>query len=63
MLALAFDANFRLKNRLRLNERDKTDLGAGWGFFVEPTKYKEHLKNYVSEEDVRVLSWTVWHQY
>lgn len=55
MLAVAMDANFRLRNRLRQNERDKMDLGAGWGFFVEPQKYKEHLKSYVSEEDVGIF--------
>lgn len=52
MLILAMDANFRLKNRLRGNERDHTPLGLGMGYFVEPVEYKAHLKGYVNEEDV-----------
>lgn len=59
MLIVAMDANFRLKNCLHVNERDKTPLGLGMGYFVEPSKYREHLKDYVTEEDVRcLLSWT-----
>ncbi|KAJ7839301.1 hypothetical protein B0H13DRAFT_1650261 [Mycena leptocephala] len=51
-LILAIDANFKLKNRMRTNERDDPSLGPGWGAFVEPSKYKEHLKNYIAENDV-----------
>ncbi|KAF7301155.1 CxC2 domain-containing protein [Mycena indigotica] len=50
-LMLSIDANFRLKNRLRANERDDPSLGPGLGYFVESTAYKEHLKNYVAEKD------------
>ncbi|KAJ7110762.1 hypothetical protein C8R46DRAFT_1170994 [Mycena filopes] len=46
MLLLAVDTNFRLKNRLRANERDDPPLG------VEEAPYKEHLKAYVAEKDV-----------
>ncbi|KAJ7916471.1 hypothetical protein B0H13DRAFT_2231608 [Mycena leptocephala] len=52
MLILALDANFKLKNRLCANERYDPSLGPGWGAFVEPTAYKEHLKNYVGENDI-----------
>ncbi|KAJ7024364.1 hypothetical protein C8F04DRAFT_969055 [Mycena alexandri] len=52
MLILAVDANFKLKNRIRANERDDPSLGPGWGAFVEPTAYKEHLRNYVGENDI-----------
>jgi hypothetical protein len=51
-LILAMDANFKLKNRIGLNEREDPSLGPGWGTFVEPSKYREHLKNYVAEKDV-----------
>ncbi|KAJ7695523.1 hypothetical protein B0H16DRAFT_1351007, partial [Mycena metata] len=51
-LIVAIDANFKLKNLIRTNERDDPSLGPGWGAFVEPTKYKEHLKNYIAEADV-----------
>ncbi|KAJ7154943.1 hypothetical protein C8R43DRAFT_1126327 [Mycena crocata] len=52
MLLLAMDANFRLKNRMRANEIDDPSLGPGWGYWVEPDAYKEHLKNYVNEKDI-----------
>ncbi|KAJ7927958.1 hypothetical protein B0H13DRAFT_1860717, partial [Mycena leptocephala] len=34
------------------NERSDPSLGPGWGAFVEPNEYKEHLRNYVGETDV-----------
>ncbi|KAJ7707998.1 hypothetical protein B0H16DRAFT_1746366 [Mycena metata] len=49
---LALDANFKLKNRIRVNERDDPPLGPSWGAWVDPTVYKEHLKKYVTENDV-----------
>ncbi|KAJ7038352.1 hypothetical protein C8F04DRAFT_1179974 [Mycena alexandri] len=52
MLLLAMDANFRLKNRLRANERDDPPLADGWGYIVEDAPYKEHLRSYVAEKDV-----------
>ncbi|KAJ7123325.1 hypothetical protein C8R46DRAFT_1238052 [Mycena filopes] len=52
MLILALDTNFKLKNRIRANERHDPSLGPGWGAFVEPTAYKEHLRNYVGETDI-----------
>ncbi|KAJ7436521.1 hypothetical protein B0H11DRAFT_1754802 [Mycena galericulata] len=52
MLLLALDANFRLKNRLRANERQDPSLGSGLGYFVDSGPYKEHLRHYVAEKDV-----------
>lgn len=52
MLILAMDANFRLCNKLRTRKRGDPELGPGWAYFVESTKYKDHVKNYVSETDV-----------
>ncbi|KAJ6495718.1 hypothetical protein C8R47DRAFT_974024 [Mycena vitilis] len=52
MLLLAIDANFKLKNRKPTNEIDDPSLGPGWGAFVEPTKYKEHLSKYIAEKDI-----------
>jgi hypothetical protein len=52
-LILAMDANFKLKNRIRVHERDDPSLGPGWGAFVEPSAYKDHIKKYVAEKDVR----------
>ncbi|KAJ7115651.1 hypothetical protein C8R43DRAFT_1138108 [Mycena crocata] len=51
-LIVAMDANFKLKNRIRVNERADPSLGPGWGAFVEPEKYKEHLCHYVAENDI-----------
>ncbi|KAJ7826746.1 hypothetical protein B0H13DRAFT_1657348 [Mycena leptocephala] len=51
-LILAMDANFKLKNRIRVNERDDPSLGPGWGAFVEVSQYKEHLSHYVAESDI-----------
>ncbi|KAJ7873906.1 hypothetical protein B0H14DRAFT_2343923 [Mycena olivaceomarginata] len=47
-LIVAMDANFKMKNRIRAREHDDPSLGPGWGAFVEPTKYKKHLRNYIS---------------
>ncbi|KAJ7454342.1 hypothetical protein B0H11DRAFT_2244997 [Mycena galericulata] len=52
MLLLAIDANFRLKNRMRVNEIDDPSLGPGWGYWVEPERYKRHLQKYVHEKDM-----------
>ncbi|KAK7027809.1 CxC2 domain-containing protein [Favolaschia claudopus] len=52
ILIVAMDANYRLRNRLRLNEKDDPPLGSGWGYLVEETEYHEHLRGYVGEEDV-----------
>ena len=57
MLILAMDANFWLKNRMRTNDRKDPELGPGWAYFVASGPYKNHIKNYVSEEDVSVISY------
>ncbi|KAJ7058985.1 hypothetical protein C8F01DRAFT_990382 [Mycena amicta] len=51
-LLLAMDANFRLKNRIRANERHDPSLGQGLGYFVPTDAYKYFLRHYVAEEDV-----------
>jgi hypothetical protein len=57
MLLLAVDANFRLKNRMKANEIDNPPLGPGWGYWVEPIKYREHSKNYIHKKDVSQVVW------
>lgn len=52
MLILAMDANFRLSNKLCTREHGDPELSPGWAYFVESAKYKDHIKNYVSEKDV-----------
>lgn len=47
------DANFRLVNRLIKGAHDDPALGPGWGHLVDDEPYRDHLKNYVSEKDVR----------
>ncbi|KAJ7049774.1 hypothetical protein C8F01DRAFT_1264802 [Mycena amicta] len=51
-LILALDANFRLKNRIRANERYDPALGDGLSYFVESSAYKQHLRHYVVVVDV-----------
>ncbi|KAJ7048440.1 hypothetical protein C8F01DRAFT_1280798 [Mycena amicta] len=51
-LLLAMDANFRLKNHIRANERHDPSLGQGLGYFVPTDAYKYFLRHYVAEEDV-----------
>ncbi|KAF7325927.1 CxC2 domain-containing protein [Mycena kentingensis (nom. inval.)] len=51
-LILALDANFRLKNRIRANERHDPALAQGLGYFVLLEAYKEFLRHYVAEDDV-----------
>ncbi|KAJ7439189.1 hypothetical protein B0H11DRAFT_1752144 [Mycena galericulata] len=51
-LILAIDANFKLKNRIRTNEHHDPSLGPGWGAFVEPKRYRHHLRKYVGEKDI-----------
>ncbi|KAJ7061129.1 hypothetical protein C8F01DRAFT_1083346 [Mycena amicta] len=51
-LMLALDANFRLKNRLRKNERSDPSLTSGFGYFVASGPYKAHLRDYVAESDI-----------
>ncbi|KAJ7588021.1 hypothetical protein C8J56DRAFT_889867 [Mycena floridula] len=52
MLFIAMDANFRLKNRLRANTCLDPPLGSGLAYQVEEKAYREHLENYVTEEDI-----------
>ncbi|KAJ7138480.1 hypothetical protein C8R43DRAFT_1089333 [Mycena crocata] len=52
MLLLAVDANFKLKNRKRANEIDDPSLGPGWGYWVEPRRYRRHIRKYVAEKDM-----------
>ncbi|KAF7327522.1 hypothetical protein MKEN_00331100 [Mycena kentingensis (nom. inval.)] len=51
-VTIAMDANFRLKNRIRANERPDSSFGPGWGTIVEKNQYQKHLREYVVEEDV-----------
>ncbi|KAJ7176163.1 hypothetical protein C8R43DRAFT_1084657 [Mycena crocata] len=52
MLLLAVDANFRLKNRMRTNEIDDPSLGPGWGYWVEPGRYRRHIRKNIKEQDI-----------
>ncbi|KAJ7178517.1 hypothetical protein C8R43DRAFT_871571 [Mycena crocata] len=52
MMLVALDANFKLKNRMRPNEHPDPPLGPGYGYFVEPDEYREHLRTYIPERDI-----------
>lgn len=45
-LILGIDANFRLKRKNVSSERRDPSLNNGCAYFVEETKYKEHLAKY-----------------
>lgn len=46
------DTNFRLKERMVSNDSRDPTLGQGLAYFVDRPPYIEHVKNYVSEEEV-----------
>ncbi|KAJ3536762.1 hypothetical protein NM688_g6792 [Phlebia brevispora] len=51
-MLIAIDVNFRLKRQaVSSNERDPA-LGSGWGYFVEDTRYREHVLKYANQEDI-----------
>jgi hypothetical protein len=53
-LILSEDANFRLKNRLRSSLEKDPSLGPGFAYFVKADDYAEHLRNYISQKEVRL---------
>lgn len=52
MLIVAFDANFRLKNRLRMSNAGDVGLHTGLAYFVDEAPYKAHVLKYATQEDV-----------
>lgn len=52
-MAIAMDANFRLKRRAVSNNVRDPALGSGWGYFVEDTAYNEHILRHANQDDVR----------
>ncbi|KAF7294445.1 CxC2 domain-containing protein [Mycena kentingensis (nom. inval.)] len=52
MLLIAADANFRLKNRVRPNEKNDPPYGPGLAYWVDPNPYEGHVKKYISEVDI-----------
>lgn len=49
-LFLAIDANFRLK--LKVRGIKDPELGSGLAYFVNITRFQEHLKNHTNEDEV-----------
>ena len=54
-LFLAIDVNFRLK--LKTRGIKDPELAAGLAYFVDVTKFQNHLKNHTHEEDVSLFIW------
>ncbi|KAJ8480768.1 hypothetical protein ONZ45_g15534 [Pleurotus djamor] len=50
-IAMSIDANFRLKNRLRNNDKDD-GLHTGLAYFVEQKPYNEHILKHTTEADI-----------
>lgn len=51
-LFVALDANFRLKRKNVSSHESDPGLSQGFSYFVEETRYCEHLKNYISEAEL-----------
>lgn len=51
-MIIAVNANFQLKQCAVSNESHDSALGFSWDYFVEDEGYREHLKNYVDQEEV-----------
>ncbi|KAF8907161.1 hypothetical protein CPB85DRAFT_1223639 [Mucidula mucida] len=56
ILFLAIDANFRLRNAVVSTAERDPPLGDGWAFFVEQAPYNEHVRSFVSQEDMATCS-------
>ncbi|KAF8170553.1 hypothetical protein BJ912DRAFT_933216 [Pholiota molesta] len=50
-LFISIDANFRLKRKNVSSHDSDPGLSKGYSYFVEETRYREHLKNYISEKE------------
>ena len=55
-LALAMDVCFRLKRRDVSSEAQDPIMGSGWGYWVKDGPFRELLKDYADQEEVRDLS-------
>ncbi|KAI0058288.1 hypothetical protein BV25DRAFT_1810998, partial [Artomyces pyxidatus] len=53
---IAMDANFRLKNKLRSSAANDPGFHTGLAYFVPEEGYNEHVSNYATQEEVRLLS-------
>lgn len=51
---IMLDANFHMKLKNR-GFRPDPELGPGFSYFVEDSKYMEHLRKYVDEKEVRFV--------
>lgn len=50
---IAVDANFKLK--LKNRKIEDPELGSGWSYFAENSKYVGHVAKSPDEQDVRVI--------
>lgn len=50
-LFLGADANMRMVRKKVSSEDADPTLSPGWSYFVETTKYKEHLANYQEQKE------------
>ncbi|KAK0499318.1 hypothetical protein EDD18DRAFT_1307916 [Armillaria luteobubalina] len=52
ILILALDANFHLKNLYHSSWDRDPGLHTGLAYFVEPTKYLQHVSSYMTQKDI-----------
>ena len=55
-LTLAMDVCFRLKRCDVSSEAQDPIMGSGWGYWVKDSPFRELLKDYADQEEVRDLS-------
>ncbi|RPD67932.1 hypothetical protein L226DRAFT_474192, partial [Lentinus tigrinus ALCF2SS1-7] len=55
-LMISQDANFRLKNRLRMGSHDDPWLGPGLAYCVDEVRYAEYIAQFATQEDIRTCS-------
>ncbi|KAK0438381.1 hypothetical protein EV421DRAFT_1891948 [Armillaria borealis] len=55
-LFIALDANYHARNAVISSDEQDPPLSDGWGYFVEKGPYLEHLRKFVSQEEISTCS-------
>ncbi len=55
-LYIALDANYCARNAVVSTDERDPPLSDGWGYFVEKGPYMEHLRKFISQEEISTCS-------
>ncbi|EMD39865.1 hypothetical protein CERSUDRAFT_63408 [Gelatoporia subvermispora B] len=55
-LFVSKDCNFRLKGRSRKSKITDVTLSPGWSYYIEHSKYMEHISRFMSEDEISTCS-------